>query len=64
MRKPRDIWTAEEREEIDTRALAAMQRMAALGDYVSFEVCQDLAQLGLMRRKLDEIEKWMDEVGI
>ena len=60
MRTPRDIWTQEERTAIEEKALANMDLFARMGEYVSYETCCDLAQLGYMRRKLDEIEKWLE----
>lgn len=63
MRKPRDPYTQAEREEIDRRAQAAMERFAESGDYVSYETCWMMAELRLVTLKVEEIKAWLESVA-
>jgi len=56
MHKPRDVWTAAEREYIDQKAQATLELFAAQGDYVSYETCYMMAELGLVTKKLEEVK--------
>ena len=65
MRKPRQTWAVQEQKEIDSKAQANLEMFANMGDYVSFETCYMLAEIGYIQKKLDEIKRWMfDDLSI
>jgi len=63
MRKPREAWTAQEQREIEQKALANLEMFANMGDYVSYETCYMLAELGYVQKKLDEIKNGWNALG-